>query len=165
MEIKERINQTLAFIADELKEVAPYSCIIGASAMILHGYEIGDTADIDILTTSEGSDKLQLSLKEYMETAPLTKENELFRSNFARFQLPLMDVEVMGELQVCKDKEWRPVFIEEYTTLHIENVAIRIPTLKEQIRVLSLFGREKIIGELINSETWEGNTKNKNEEG
>lgn len=143
MEIKERINQTLAFIADELKEVAPYSCIIGASAMILHGYEIGDTADIDILTTSEGSDKLQLSLKEYMETAPLTKENELFRSNFARFQLPLMDVEVMGELQVCKDKEWRPVFIEEYTTLHIENVAIRIPTLKEQIRVLSLFGREK----------------------
>lgn len=143
MEIKERINQTLAFIADELKEVAPYSCIIGASAMILHGYEIGDTTDIDILTTSEGSDKLQLSLKEYMETAPLTKENELFRSNFARFQLPLMDVEVMGELQVCKDKEWRPVFIEEYTTLHIENVAIRIPTLKEQIRVLSLFGREK----------------------
>ncbi len=143
MEIKERINQTLAFIADELKEVAPYSCIIGASAMILHGYEIGNTADIDILTTSEGSDKLQLSLKEYMETAPLTKENELFRSNFARFQLPLMDVEVMGELQVCKDKEWRPVFIEEYTTLHIENVAIRIPTLKEQIRVLSLFGREK----------------------
>lgn len=111
--------------------------------MILHGYGIGDTADIDILTTSEGSDKLQLSLKEYMETAPLTKENELFRSNFARFQLPLMDVEVMGELQVCKDKEWRPVFIEEYTTLHIENVAIRIPTLKEQIRVLSLFGREK----------------------
>ncbi|WP_370794940.1 hypothetical protein [Bacteroides stercorirosoris] len=143
MEIKERINQTLAFIADELKEVAPYSCIIGASAMILHGYGIGDTADIDILTTSEGSDKLQLSLKEYMETTPLTKENELFRSNFARFQLPLMDVEVMGELQVCKDKEWRPVFIEEYTTLHIENVAIRIPTLKEQIRVLSLFGREK----------------------
>lgn len=143
MEIKERINQTLAFIADELKEVAPYSCIIGTSAMILHGYGIGDTADIDILTTSEGSDKLQLSLKEYMETAPLTKENELFRSNFARFQLPLMDVEVMGELQVCKDKEWRPVFIEEYTTLHIENVAIRIPTLKEQIRVLSLFGREK----------------------
>lgn len=143
MEIKERINQTLAFIADELKEVAPYSCIIGASAMILHSYEIGNTADIDILTTSEGSDKLQLSLKEYMETAPLTKENELFRSNFARFQLPLMDVEVMGELQVCKDKEWRPVFIEEYTTLHIENVAIRIPTLKEQIRVLSLFGREK----------------------
>ena len=113
MEIKERITQTLAFIADELKEVAPYSCIIGASAMILHGYEIGNTADIDILTTSEGSDKLQLSLKEYMETAPLTKENELFRSNFARFQLPLMDVEVMGELQVCKDKEWRPVFIEE----------------------------------------------------
>lgn len=143
MEIKERITQTLAFIADELKEVAHYSCIIGASAMILHGYEIGNTADIDILTTSEGSDKLQLSLKEYMETAPLTKENELFRSNFARFQLPLMDVEVMGELQVCKDKEWRPVFIEEYTTLHIENVAIRIPTLKEQIRVLSLFGREK----------------------
>lgn len=76
MEIKKRINQTLAFIADELKEVAPYSCIIGASAMILHGYEIGNTADIDILTTSEGSDKLQLSLKEYMVTAPLIKENE-----------------------------------------------------------------------------------------
>lgn len=143
METKEKIIQTLAFISEELKEIAPYSCIIGASAIILHGYEIGDTSDIDVLTTSEGSDKLQFSLKNYMETVPITKEDDLFRSNFARFRFPLMDVEIMGDLQICKENEWQPVMIQECTTIHIKNIAIRIPTLNEQIRILSLFGRKK----------------------
>lgn len=143
METKEKIIQTLACISDELKKIAPYSCIIGASAIILHGYEIGDTSDIDILTTSEGSDKLQLALKSYMESMPITKEDELFRSNFARFRFPLMDVEVMGDLQICKNHKWQPVIVQDCTTIHIKNITVNIPTLKEQIRILSLFGREK----------------------
>ncbi len=143
MTTREKIIQTLALIASELHEVSAYSYLIGGASMILQGFEIGETADIDILTTSEGAQKLQLSLKEYRQISPLTKENHLFRSNFARFRFPLLDLEVMGDLQVCKHKEWQPVLIQDNQTMTIGNLTLKVPTLQEQIRILTLFGRDK----------------------
>ena len=107
MKIKDKIVQTLASMTAELLEIGPDFYIIGASAMILSDIEIGETSDIDILTTEMNSLKLQCSLKAYMEIAPETKEDGLFSSNFARFNLPLMDVEVMGNLQIKKNNVWQ----------------------------------------------------------
>lgn len=143
MKIKDKITQTLASIAIELQEISSEFYIIGASAMILSEVEIGETFDIDILTTEANSLKLQQLLSRYIEVAPKTKENDLFRSNFARFHLPLMDIEVMGDLQIKKNNVWLPVFVEKYREIFIGNLIIRIPTLEEQKRILSFFGREK----------------------
>lgn len=143
MTTKEKIIQTLASLAGELQEVTTYSYLIGASASILQGFEIGETLDIDLLTTSEGSQKLQSSLKPYMEISPLTKEDHLFRSNFARFRLPLLELEVMGDLEVCKHNQWQPVLVQAYQTISIGSLTLRLPTFQEQIRILTLFGREK----------------------
>ena len=143
MNIKDKINQTLLSIATELQEIDPEFYVIGASAMILSGIEIGETSDIDILTTEENATKLQHLLKVYMEIAPETKENDLFHSLFARFNLPLMDIEVMGNLQIRKQNIWQPVWVQEYREIPIGEVIVRIPTIEEQKRILSLFGREK----------------------
>ena len=143
MKIKDKITQTLASIAIELQEISSEFYIIGASAMILSEIEIGETFDIDILTTEANSLKLQQLLSRYIEVAPKTKENDLFRSNFARFHLPLMDIEVMGDLQIKKNNVWLPVCVEKYREIFIGNLIIRIPTLEEQKRILSFFGREK----------------------
>lgn len=78
-----------------------------------------------------------------MEIAPKTKEDDLFRSNFARFNLPLMDIEVMGNLQIKKNNIWQSVYVHEYKEVDIGNLIIKIPTIKEQKRILFLFGREK----------------------
>ena len=78
MKIKDKITQSLASITVELQEISPDFYVIGASAMILSDIEIGETSDIDILTTEMNSLKLQCSLKAYMEIAPETKESELF---------------------------------------------------------------------------------------
>ena len=51
MKIKDKITQSLASITVELQEISPDFYVIGASAMILSGLEVGETADIDILTT------------------------------------------------------------------------------------------------------------------
>jgi len=109
MKIKDKITQSLASITVELQEISPDFYVIGASAMILSGIEVGETADIDILTTEMNSCKLQHLLKTYMEISPETKEDDLFRSNFARFKLPLMDIEVMGDLQIKKNDIWQSV--------------------------------------------------------
>lgn len=143
MDIKDKINQTLIGIATQLQEINPEFYIIGASAMILSNIEIGETSDIDILTTEMNASKLQHLLKTYMEVAPETKENDLFRSNFARFNLPLMDIEVMGNLQIKKNNIWQPVCVHEYREVSVGKMIVRIPTIGEQKRILSLFGREK----------------------
>ncbi|MCS3161637.1 hypothetical protein NXX71_12835 [Bacteroides faecis] len=119
MKIKDKIVQTLASMTAELLEIGPDFYIIGASAMILSDIEIGETSDIDILTTEMNSLKLQCSLKAYMEIAPETKEDGLFSSNFARFNLPLMDVEVMGNLQIKKNNVWQFVYVQEYREIFI----------------------------------------------
>lgn len=143
MDIKDKINQTLIGIAAQLQEINSEFYIIGASAMILSNVEIGETSDIDILTTEMNASKLQYLLKAYMEVAPKTKENDLFHSNFARFNLPLMDIEVMGNLQIKKNNIWQPVCVQEYREVSVGKMIVRIPTIGEQKRILSLFGREK----------------------
>ena len=143
MKIRDKITLTLASIAVELQGINSEFYIIGASAMILSDIEIGETSDIDILTTAANSIKLQQLLSRYIEVAPKTKENDLFRSNFARFNLPLMDIEVMGDLQIKKNNAWLPVCVEKYGEIFIGNLMIRIPTIEEQKRILSFFGREK----------------------
>ena len=136
MKIKDKITQSLASITVELQEISPDFYVIGASAMILSGIEVGETADIDILTTEMNSCKLQHLLKTYMEISPETKEDDLFRSNFARFKLPLMDI---GQ-SVC---------VKEYKEIFIGNLIIKIPTIEEQKRILSLFGREKDLKRIL----------------
>ena len=149
MKIKDKIIQTLTSITNELHEITPEFFIIGASAMILSDIEIGETSDIDILTTEENSLKLQHLLSRYMEMAPKTKEDDLFHSSFARFKLPLMDIEVMGNLQVKKNNIWQSVYVNEYNEVFIGDLIIRIPTIEEQKRILSLFGREKDLKKIL----------------
>ena len=143
MKIKDKITQSLASITVELQEISPDFYVIGASAMILSGIEVGETADIDILTTEMNS------CKTYMEISPETKEDDLFRSNFARFKLPLMDIEVMGDLQIKKNDIWQSVCVKEYEEIFIGNLIIKIPTIEEQKRILSLFGREKDLKRIL----------------
>lgn len=142
MEIREKIIRTLMEVADKLQIKSDWY-IIGASAMILSDVRVGETSDIDIITTNIGSDELQNSLSEYRETAPKTKEDDLFRSNFARFNLPLMDIEVMGGLQVRKNGMWQNVCICDFNEISVGNLMLRIPTIDEQKRILLLFGRDK----------------------
>ena len=81
--------------------------------------------------------------------APKTKEDDLFHSSFARFKLPLMDIEVMGNLQVKKNNIWQSVYVNEYNEVFIGDLIIRIPTIEEQKRILSLFGREKDLKKIL----------------
>lgn len=141
--IKEKIIETIHFIADALNRLDSECYIIGASAMILSDVAIEYTNDIDLLTDSNGSQQLQALLSEYRIKEPITKEDSLFRSHFAAFALPLLELEVMGNLQVMKNNRWNNVEVNEFVELQLDNLHIKIPTLEEQKRILLLFGREK----------------------
>ena len=61
-------------VADELDGLRAEWFIYGGAATILSGIDIGTTSDIDILTTSAGTDELRTTLKRYWGTSPKTKE-------------------------------------------------------------------------------------------
>jgi len=143
MEIRQRIIQTLEKIAPALQTITPDFYIIGTSATILSGLDVGNTSDIDILTTSENCAILKSVWSHYREDDPATKDNGLFISDFASFTFPWIDVEVMGDLRVMKDGSWQPLIVQEYTPILINDLTLRIPTIREQLRILYFFGREK----------------------
>lgn len=143
MKIRDKIIETLITIEDEYQEIASDSYIIGASALILLGIDIDDTKDIDILTSVESSCKLKESLSRYIEFNPKTKDDELFKSDFARYSLPLMDIEIMGNLHLKKDNRWIEVSVDDYEEISLGRFNVKTPTLNELRRLLLLFGREK----------------------
>ncbi|MBK0377877.1 nucleotidyltransferase family protein [Mucilaginibacter segetis] len=140
---KQKIINTLNEAAPVLETISADFFVIGAAGIVLSGFDIGDTSDIDILTTRDNSDKLQLAWHDKQEINPILKEVNLFRSNFARFKFPLMDVEVMGDLEIKKDNEWIPLIINDYHRIHLDKISLNVPTINEQIRILHLFDRPK----------------------
>lgn len=143
MKIRDKIIETLICIGKEYNDIASDSYIIGASALILLGVDIDYTEDVDILTSKASSSKLKESLCRYAEPNPKTKEDELFKSDFSRYHLPLMDVEVMGDLLVMKDNQWIEVSVSDYKEVSVGEFAVKVPTLEELRRIMLLFGRNK----------------------
>lgn len=119
-------------------------CIYAASALALHGIDVGDTDDIDIITSTENVNRLRILLFDYLYKEPKLKETELFRSEFAQFHLPLMELEVSGNLQVCKEGEWHDVVVYETKPIVIyDNMSVNVASLTDIKRILKLFGRPK----------------------
>lgn len=143
MQIKEKIIETLRLAAPGLKELQGTYYIITAAAMILSGVPIQDTDDIDILVNREDEELLQrlwggrLMKHNY-------SENGLFNSLVHRYHFPQIDIEVIADLQICKQQCWLPVKVREYCRMSIEEgLSVNVPTHAEQERMLRLFGRQK----------------------
>jgi hypothetical protein len=140
--IRDRISEVLSELQPGLAQLHDDYYIIGASALVLSGVAVPETADIDLLTSAEDADRLKEIWKDYRrEYHPKGKQK--FRSNFARFNFTLMDVEVMGDLEVFLDTSWERLKVHHFTHHQVKETVIKIPTLQEQIRILKLFNRPK----------------------
>jgi len=141
--IKDKIIRTLSEAASGLKLLDDGFFVIGASAIILSGTDIGNTGDIDIIVSSHDADKLKKIWKDKIESNPQLKDSDLFKSNFGRYKFLEMDIEIIGDLLIFRDGRWTEVKVQEYTLTDINGLSVKIPTIKDQERILQLFGREK----------------------
>lgn len=141
--MKEKIEKAIADIAINLAQIKDDFFIIGASALALSGINIENTEDIDILTSIQDALILQKLWKSKIASNYITKRSDLFRSNFNRYKFQWMDIEVMGGLEININGKWTLLTVNDYNVHNIGNTEIKIPTLQEQRRILTLFGREK----------------------
>lgn len=140
--MREKIERLLLAIVNDLQHLNDPSYIIGSCALFLSGIPIEKVSDIDLLVSSKDADFLKRNWANRMQNYSPDGAH-LFRSNFGRYRFEEFDVEVMGNLQVCKGGQWISLRVNEFNTIAIGSHSIRIPTLKEQHRIFTFFGREK----------------------
>ncbi|MHB1059772.1 MAG: hypothetical protein ACYC0F_18005 [Rhodanobacter sp.] len=116
--------------------------LIGSAAVRLAGAEVA-VADLDVLTSVRDAETLIGHWRTRRDEAHVPCGEERFRSRFARFRFPGLPVEVMGGLELCGERGWEPVRIGEIVSVDVAGLAIPMPAVAEQIRVLESFGRPK----------------------
>lgn len=114
--------------------------LIGSAAARLVGAEVA-VADLDVLTSVRDAEAMIEHWRTWRDETHVPAGAERFRSRFARFLFPGLPVEVMGGLELFGERGWEPVQVNEIVTLDVGGLAIPIPTLAQQIRVLESFGR------------------------
>lgn len=143
MDIKAKIEQSIAFLSDDLSNLQEPFYLIGSSALILAGIPLETSDDIDLLTSYRDATFLKKHWQANKVDTYWPKDVDKFRSNFGRFQWDTTLVEVMGNLEVFHEEKWQTLIVKEYFEIEINQVKVRIPTLKEQHRIFCLFGRDK----------------------
>ena len=149
MNLEEKIYTVLDKVYPDLKLLYDDYFIIGTSALILSGFKIESTYDIDILMSNKDANYLKKVWKEKNIVDHITERDDLFRSNFSRYDFDLLDIEIMGNLEVNNNGHWIPLTINEYATFTLNDIEIKIPTIQEQKRIYKLFGRDKDIEKII----------------
>ena len=134
---------TLAEIVPELHVhcVDPW-CVIGSAAALLVGADVG-VADVDLLVSRSDAQTLMTLWADRREAIYEPADGERFRSHFARFRFPGLPVEVMGELELNQGDGWQPVKAGRMTLAGLNGLAVPVPSVDDQVRILESFGREK----------------------
>ena len=117
--------------------------IIGSSAMALAGVSGIAPQDIDVLCSREDAIRLQAAWAPHVDPDYRPQDEARFRSTFARFTHLSMPLEVMGGLEVMTGEGWHPLQVLGDKAIGIDGHVVCIPTLAEQRRIFSLFGRPK----------------------
>jgi hypothetical protein len=134
---------TLADVVPDLHVhcVDPW-CLIGSVAALVLGAEVS-VADVDVLTSRADADTLMQVWAQQREPAFAPPDGDRFRSHFARFRFPGAPVEVMGGLELHLDGRWQPVAPGKLVLAGVNGLAVPVPCIDDQIRLLESFGREK----------------------
>ncbi len=134
---------TLAEIVPELHVhcIEPW-CLIGSAAALLAGADVG-VADVDVLVSRDDAERLMALWALRREHAHQPVDEDRFRSHFARFRFPGLPVEVMGGLELDDGDGWQPVTAGRLMLMGLNGLAVPVPSIPDQIRILESFGRDK----------------------
>lgn len=145
MNIREKIHWVINEAYPSLELLQDDYFIIGSAALILTGIEITDTRDIDILTSDRDANRLRGMWKSRLVENHTTTNDDLFRSNFSRYHFGALDVEILGDLEVQKDNQWKRLIIQDYIIHSEKGIQLKLPSIEEQKRIFQWFGRDKDI--------------------
>jgi len=115
--------------------------IISSAAAALHGADVSDVADVDLLMSVNDACRV-LAL---IGIAPRAgTASPLFKSEvFGLWRDPPLPVEIMGGFQVATSAGWRRVRPLSRECVAVDGHALHIPSKEELIGLYRVFGRPK----------------------
>lgn len=117
--------------------------LIGSAAAALAGADVG-VADLDVLTSVRDAESLIALWHDRLDATYLPAAGtDRFRSRFARFGFPGLPLELMGGLELHGPEGWQPVQVRGTVLVDCDGIAVPIPVLAEQLRILQDFARPK----------------------
>jgi hypothetical protein len=140
---REHIIQTLDQLHGLLSPVKKPWFIIGTTGLMLSSFDV-EPNDIDILTDTQTAAEIKILLKSF-EFPLILKDDGKFRSAFSRYIIGGVGVEIMGDLQVNTANSWTDVLslIDHPQQVQSNGKFFQIPSITEQRKIYSLFGRKK----------------------
>jgi hypothetical protein len=117
-------------------------CLVGSTAALLLGADVS-VADVDVLTSRADADTMMAAWTAQRESDPVPADDQRFRSRFARFRFRYMIVEVMGALELKTAGSWQAVKPGRLVLAGVNGLAVPVPSVDDQIRLLEAFGRAK----------------------
>ncbi len=125
--------------------------LIGSVAAKLSGINV-EPQDVDVLASTATIEAIADNLGGGVSQG---NRNERFRSRpFCRVTVEHgLDIELMGDLEVCRSGIWQPLVVTSRVAVEIAAGTVYVPLLGEQVRIFELFGRPKDLAkaELIKS--------------
>lgn len=143
VDMDEALRDALAAAVPDLHRCCrdPWT-LIGSAAARLAGADVS-VADLDVLTSIRDAEALAGEWWARRDDAYVPGDSGRFRSCYARFHFPGLPVEVMGGLELFGENGWVPVQVGETETVDMDGLAVTIPSIGEQLRIMENFGRAK----------------------
>lgn len=119
--------------------------VIGSAALALSGIDV-EPRDIDVFAASEVIEAARAALN----VPAMPSGSDRFRSQpyFQFFPTGGLEIDFMGGLQVHSAGEWIDLRIESKLLVSCGKIGLFVPSLDDQVRILTLFGRPKDVERL-----------------
>jgi len=136
-ELAQSLGQAAAMAADSLD---PW-WIIGSTAVVLHGGDVGKVKDVDLMMSAGDAERF---LRRAGVRARGGESSDRFRSRvFGTWAGTPVPVEVFGGFEVVTNDGWRPVALTTREALSVGQSDLFVPSAQELVRLLKMFGRPK----------------------
>lgn len=135
------LSMTLRAVGNVMQLAHDPWWVIASAAVALHGVELDDVGDVDVLLSAGDATRLFSSLGIAADPAA---NHVQFRSDlFATWTVPPLPVEFMAGFCYRMDNGWQPVLPKTREWFDIDGVGIFIPGRQELSTLLHGFGRPK----------------------
>ena len=132
--------RTLVAVAEVMQAVQDAWCLIGGSAVALHGLDIA-IADVDVLMSARDLRRVMAELRLASQEGVAT---DRVRSDiWVRWTALPLGVDFMSGLHILSGERWTRVAPQTREAVAIEGATLYVPSRAELADICRLFGRPK----------------------
>jgi len=147
VEVPHKIKQVLKIISDRLKDKEISWCIAGSCALLLHGIDIKEIDDIDIISDKEGAFNICKHFNNHEVSAIREKMSDNLVSVMGILVIDDIKVEVKGDLKYkgATDTAWHTSskMLRSPQMITVGDFSVPVASLDDLLHVYKTMGRDK----------------------